>query len=297
MQFDSYCVDCLVRRQMGLIQSQPSGEQKLAYIKEAMQAMIDAPNTVGAPYMVWQFDQIFAKYWEPVDHYSEEKKNSNDFMLARLPKIRQQIRESCDPVFTALQFAQTANYIDFGALSHSVTEETLDELLLDAVNKPMDTATYKKFTKDLETAKKLVYLGDNAGEIVADMAFIETMQQAHPQVDITYVVRGGAVINDVTHEDATAVGMDKVATVMGNGMPIPGTEPTMISQELRDALDAADMVIAKGQGNFETFCPSPYNTYYVFLCKCDRFLKMFDVPPLTGMFCNESSLPKFEPLC
>lgn len=297
MQLDSYCIECLIARQMGLIRCQPSGEKKLAYIKEAMDALVQAPPTVAAPYMVWKFDQMMERYWDPVDHYSDIKQRSNDFMLSRLGAIRQAIAESSSPLRLALQYAQTGNYIDFAASSHQVTEEKLDALLADSANNFLDEMTFAIFQKDLQTAKKLVYLGDNAGELVADMTLLEELKRQYPALDMTFVVRGGNVINDVTREDATYVGMDKIATIVDNGLPIPGTELSMISQELQAALDASDMVISKGQGNFETFCPNRYNTYYMFLCKCERFQKMFNVPAMHPMFCTESTMPPFEALC
>lgn len=295
MQFDAHCVTCLLNRQANLIQPYGTGEERFAFLKEVMNALVNAPQDVAAPYMVWQFDQIFSKYWGKIDHYAAEKQRSNQFMLQRLPNIRQKIANSPDPLLLAMKYAQTGNYIDFGALSLDVNDEKLDNLLDNTPNNTLDMAEYQNFCHDLSTAKSLVYLGDNAGEIVADVALVEVLKQQYPNLSITFVVRGAPVLNDVTYDDAAASGMDQLVPILDNGTAIPGTEPGYIGQGLKDAIANADVILSKGQGNFETFFPSNTHTYYMFLCKCQRFTKMFNVPPLTGIFCCEEHMPAVTP--
>lgn len=290
MQFDAYCLECLVHRQAEIARQQGGGETAFRFLRDAMRALLDAPEGVAAPYMIPIFDALFEKYYHAEDRYAEIKRESNRAMLEKLPGIRARIAKSDDPLLTALQYALTGNYIDFGALPDGVHSEILDELLAKASKIPIDEAEYARFREDLATAGSLLYIGDNAGEIVTDLALVEVLRARFPSLRVTFAVRGRPVLNDVTRADAEAVGMDRLAAIVDNGTGIPGTQPSMVGPELRSALDRADVILSKGQGNYETLFPSGRNAYYLFLCKCDRFMKMFGVPRLTGIFRCESRL-------
>lgn len=290
MRFDALCIDCLVHRQRVLAEQHGQPEKTYQFLREVLQAILDAPEGVAAPYLIPKFDAAYQKYWPGTDPYAELKKASNDFMLARMDKLRQIIDTAADPVRTALQLAQVANYIDYGALSEDVDPEKLERMLLTAPDNPVDEVTYRRFLSELECAGHLLYIGDNAGEIVADRLFIEQLKQRFPRLTITYGVRGGPALNDVTREDAAAVGLDALVPIVDNGTRISGTEMACIGPEMRRAIDDADVILSKGQANFETLVTTGYNIYYIFLCKCVRFTKLFDVPMLTGMFCREQDL-------
>ena len=290
MRFDAQCIDCLVSRQRRLAQEQGQPEKTYRYMREVLQAILDAPEDVAAPYLIPKFDEAFEKYWPGADPYAQLKKDSNDFMLERLPKLRQMVELSADPVRTALQLAQVANYIDYGALSERVNTDKLEQMLLHAPDNPLDEGTYARFMAELADGQRLLYIGDNAGEIVADRLFIEQLQKRYPHLSITYAVRGGAALNDVTREDAAAVGLDALVPIVDNGTRIPGTELAYVGEEMRRCLDGADVILAKGQANFETLVTTGLNVYFIFLCKCARFTALFDVPMLTGMFCRERDL-------
>ena len=290
MRFDAQCIDCLVRRQRSLADERGEPEKSYLFMRDVLQAILDAPEGVAAPYLIPKFDEAFQKYWPGTDPYAELKRMSNDFMMARLPKLRAMVEASADPVRTALQLAQVANYIDYGALSENVDPEKLDQKLFSAPDNPVDEKTYTQFLTELESARRMLYIGDNAGEIVADRLLLEALMQRFPHLSITYGVRGGPALNDVTREDAAAVGLDQLVPIVDNGTRISGTELDYIGQEMRQVLEDADVILAKGQANFETLVTSGRNIYYIFLCKCVRFTRLFDVPMLTGMFCRERDL-------
>jgi len=297
MQIDAHCIECLIKRQMTQAQSMEGEETKYLFMRDVMQAILDAPAGAGAPYMVYQFDKIFSKHWHHEDRFKEIKEESNRHMMARLDYMRSQIATADDPLLVGLKFAQTGNYIDFGAMANEVSMSVLDELLEKTPSNPLDMVEYAHFKTDLDKAKTMVYLGDNAGEIVADMAFIEVLKKRYPNLHITFVVRGAPAINDATRIDATAVGLDKLVNIMDNGAAIAGTEWSMLGKELQQVIAEADVILSKGQGNFETFCPSKFPTYYIFLCKCKRFAKMFDVPLLAGMFLSDARMKSINPFC
>ena len=122
---------------------------------------------------------------------------------------------------------------------------------------------------------------------LGDKLVIILLKELCPELDITVIVRGFPVINDATLEDAQDIGLTELTTVIGNGNDIGGTWLPHISSEAREALESADMIIAKGQGNYETLHDCGLNIYYLFLCKCKWFQYQFHAEPLQGMFINE----------
>lgn len=290
MQLDASCIACLLQRQAKAAESQNDPINAYHYLRDVMQILLDAPKGVAAPYLTPLFDDAFAKYWGDGDRYAAQKHASNQLMLEKLPAMRRMIAEADDPLLLALKFAQTGNYIDFGALGDSVTLETLEELVAHTPDNPVDLSEYRYFREDLERSRALLYIGDNAGEIVADLAFVERIKAQYPHLRVTFAVRGGPALNDATREDAAEVGLDQLVPVVDNGSRISGTELAYLGSEMRTALDEADVILAKGQANFETLASCGLNIYYLFLCKCERFLRLFQVPPLTGMFVGERRL-------
>ena len=163
----------------------------------------------------------------------------------------------------------------------------LTELLSTHDRFVIDEKQYREFTTDLENAKNIVYLTDNCGEIVMDKLLIKQIKKKYPDLELTVMVRGTEVINDATMEDAKQVGITDYARVIPNGSDIAGTWIEEMSEEAKAVLDGADVIISKGQGNFETLRKCGRNIYYIFLCKCDLFANTFQVPKLTGMIINE----------
>ena len=139
----------------------------------------------------------------------------------------------------------------------------------------------------MKKARTFVYITDNCGEIVLDKLVIKVLKSYYPDLDITVIVRGFPVVNDATMKDALETGLADVVTVIGNGSDAPGTWLPGISKEARKCIEEADVVIAKGQGNFESLHECGLNIYYLFLCKCDWFQQRFHARPLQGMFLNE----------
>lgn len=171
------------------------------------------------------------------------------------------------------------------------TEEKEEFLsLFDRTGDSIDREEYDIFCRELEKARRLVYLFDNCGEIVLDKLVIGIIKERYPQLKITGIVRGMQVINDATMEDAVLVGLTREIEVMGNGDDAAGTILGRISKEARKNIEEADMILAKGQGNFESLFGCGLNIYYLFLCKCDWFMRRFQVERYHGMFVNEKRI-------
>ena len=284
--FDHSCIQCHLRRNCATAAALGTAEQATEFAKELLKLYLSAPADVSPPWFGPATTDLFRKFYGlPEDRFREEKEESNRFVLERLPQIRQRVNAAADPLFAALQFAILGNYIDFSALQGQVSFEKLDALLDEAANIRLDTENYAALCADLRKGKKLLYLTDNAGEIGFDRIFSEEIHRQYPHLEITFCVRGAPAMNDATAEDAALVGIP--FPVIGNGNRIAGTQIDQLSSEAMEALNSADVIIAKGQGNTETMYGCGYNVYYAFLIKCPRFEDVFGKPHLTPMLVRD----------
>lgn len=291
MQFDSYCSVCMLNREFKIARKHLTPEQADSYIREVMNIMSTAPKGVAAPYLIPLLGDLLKKYGVAGDLYGKEKKDSNDFVLGVLPQVEKVVEAAADPLLTAMKYAQVGNFLDFGVLSKDDVDAKIGKAIEDAPNAPLDEEEFQNFVSDVKKAKKLLIIGDNAGEIAFDTVLVKVLKKQFPALSITYAVRGGNCLNDATGQDAAYVGMDKLVPVIDNGTRISGTELAYIGQQMRDAIESADVILAKGQANFETMATCGHNVYYNFLCKCDRLGKILHVPLFTGMFLNERRMP------
>ena len=284
--FDTQCLLCHLRRNLEVVKSLGTEQQAMEFAKDMMRMYLDAPQDVGSPWFNPQTADLMLKHYGlPLDRMKEEKEQSNAFVLERMELIREKVRSAPDPVYAGLQFAVLGNYLDFSALQGQVSFRKLEAMLDQAFSLELDKAVYENFCRELEQGKKLLYLTDNAGEIGFDRIFAEELIRKYPQLTITFCVRGDICLNDATRADAAAVGIP--FPVIDNGNKVPGTQIDMLSEESFAALEAADVILAKGMANCETMHGCGYNVYYAFLVKCQRFVERFQKPMLTPMLVKE----------
>lgn len=283
---NSLCVECHLRKRLAMARELGTDAQATKFAKQIMGVLADAPMEMDSTWLGSISDKLMQDmYGICPDRLKEEKDFSNRFVLERLPQIEKRIQEAEDPVYAALQFAVLGNYLDFSALQGEVSFEALETMLDAAADIALDQSCYRQFCADLESGKKLLYITDNAGEIVFDRVLAERLQQRYPQLQITFCVRGSAVSNDATRKDAEDVSIP--FPVIDNGTAIGGTVLRFIGDEMKQALEQADVIIAKGMGNTESMFGCGYNVYYAFLVKCERFIQVFNRPKLTPMFIRD----------
>ena len=290
------CVSCLIKKQIDRYPASAPREQVLTYMRRLGQMMAELPDRTGGPAIMEAITdirrEVFGEAAREVEQdYKALKSHFNTLMMntAAAQDLSRRIEDAPDPLRTALGYAMTGNFIDFGAMD-SVDEAKLTALLAESPHRVSpDLPAYNHLTADLAAARRLVLLTDNCGEIVMDKLLAETIHRLYPSLHITVLVRGGEVLNDATMEDAVQVGLDRMegVTVMGNGDRLAGTDLTRVSPEARTAILGADLILAKGQGNFETLRGCGLNIYYAFLCKCQFFADRFGVPIYTGMLVRE----------
>lgn len=290
MKLNPFCMCCALNKQEQKIRHYPDMEKKTEYMKKVMALMANTEEKDCAPSLSVDIQKLYSSFWNcPMEDFTEIKKEFNQLMLNMEVSIEDKIRKSDDPLEKALLYARIGNYIDFAALSN-VDQSTVITLLDEKSSEDLDEKEYKNFLHDLSSAKKLVYLTDNCGEVVLDKMAVKILKEQYPNLDITVIVRGYPVVNDATMEDAEEIGLTDLVNVIGNGSNVGGTWIPGINSESRELLYNADLIIAKGQGNFETLNDCGLNIYYLFLCKCDLFQRRFHAENLQGMFLNERRL-------
>jgi uncharacterized protein with ATP-grasp and redox domains len=197
------------------------------------------------------------------DPYAAEKADANQKLMGRIDELRALIDTADDSFGAALKLSIVANAIDFGAEKRSNIEDVI-KTIHSMVEPPLLPEKIDCFRDAVDSAKSILFLTDNAGEIVLDRLLIEQM----PMEKITVAVRGRPVINDCTMADAKQVGLDDIVPVISNGTGIPGTVVQRCSHEFQDAWNTADLVVAKGQGNFETLVGNTDKVCYLLKVKC-----------------------------
>ena len=288
MRLDSQCILCLLKRHSETAAKYGDEGQVTAFTRDLMHMICAGPVEMSAPFYTPGITKLFTEHFGLADdRFAEEKEISNRYALERFDRLTQMVRTAEDPLYAGLQGAILGNYIDFSALQGEVSFEKLDEMLELLHTIEVDRETFEALRTDLGRGKELLYLTDNAGEIVFDRVWLEVIRDTFPNLRITVCVRGGPAQNDAIRADAQAIGMP--FRVIDNGTRIPGTVLELASEELNAALSTADVILAKGQANVETLLDTDhgYNVYYAFLVKCKRFIDRFEKAKLTPMLVHD----------
>lgn len=188
-----------------------------------------------------------------------------------------------------IKYVCAGNYIDFGPTG-SIDDSILGGLLKKAADEKVSEEELVCLKADLSQARKLVYLTDNCGEIVMDKIFIRLLKEQYPELHVTVILRGGPALNDATLDDVAEVGLTELADCIGNGAPITGTDLSAVSDEAERLIRGSDVIISKGQGNFEGLYGEKLNPYFLFLCKCDLFVRRFGLERYASVFAREDHI-------
>ena len=210
------------------------------------------------------------------DPYGAIKKQSNDIARQFAGEFRNKIRRSSEPLRVAVKIAAAGNIIDFGAKRHGSLDVEKELCTID--ERAFGCFDFAEFSTRLKLAGKLLYICDNAGEIVFDRLFIEEILRTNPGLEVACAVRALPVINDAVLADAHDAGLDEVAVVVSSGSVYPGTLLDETSEEFRMLFDNADVIISKGQGNFETLLDiADERLFFILRIKCDQMARLSSV--------------------
>ncbi|NOR18165.1 DUF89 family protein [candidate division WOR-3 bacterium] len=202
------------------------------------------------------------------DPFREIKKECTKQILSIYPELKKKITSAKDPLFTALKFAALGNSIDFGATPDFDLKKELKTIF----DKDFDECKYDLFKESLNKAKKILYIADNAGETVLDKLLIEQINKP-----IKYAVRSKPIINDATIEDAHDAGIDEIAEIVSSGCDAPGTILDLCSDEFKKIYKDADLIISKGQGNYETLSGQTRPIFFLLKVKCPVIARDIDI--------------------
>jgi len=269
---DYRCFFCFARNFERLLEKEDlTREEKNIFTHQMVVLYNQMYNNFSAPALSRELHIILNQMTLKKDPYSEIKKKSNDQILQLYPELKQRIHNSDNPFNTALRLAIAGNIMDYAIFEDFCVESTITSVLNNgfAIDHSIELKTA------LSKAESVLYIGDNAGEIVFDKLFIELIM--HPS--LIYAVRGAAVSNDATMEDAEYVGMDIVADLISNGYDAPSTILSKCSDEFTRIFNKADVIISKGQGNLEGLLPlNDKRIFFLSMAKCDVIADFLKVP-------------------
>ncbi len=258
------CIPCFIRQSLDAARHATKDNRIHERVVRKVLSLVNGLDMNQSPPAIGQ--QIHRLVRELVgveDPYLMVKSEFNHAALELYSKMRQFVIGSQNPLATAVPLAIAGNIIDFGvngSLQKSDIEKTISECL--AADFP--DAPLKSFQQAIDQADDILYIADNAGEIVFDRLLIEQL----PIEKITVVVKGQPVINDATMNDAMLAGLPRIVEVIDNGSDAPGTILESCSQSFRWRFDKADLIIAKGQGNYETLSDVRKNIFFILKVKC-----------------------------
>lgn len=289
MKLDEECKGCLYRSQLKKVEREQGAGEKLEKFKAEVKKLCDnPPATYSAPLLMRDIDGLHRKIFAKGIDYSKEKTLFNNKLLALESELYAKIIACADPVAEAMKYAMAANYIDFAKLP-DLNAGAVDIVLAAAQRANPDERALALLKDKLKRAKTLLYLHDNCGEIVLDKILIRVIKAIYPQINVTSVVRGGDIINDVTENDAREVGLYGVAKVINNGSNVAGTYLKEASGEVLNLLEKSDVIISKGLGNLETLYGEGYSVFYCFTCKCEHISKQFNASLMSAVLAYENS--------
>ena len=268
---NSRCIACNLSKKEEKIRKHSDEKKKKEFIQKVTGILYKYGDIESTPMLDKRIQDIYNEYYEEETDYVALKHKYNQYMLEREDEIKEHLKEAKN-IKDYIKYVCVGNYIDFG-VTGNIDDQMLDDLL---------KLLYELINRDEDIFCDRAYAPNND--------FIEELKKRYGNLEITVMVRGGLAINDATIEDAQEIGLTKIVPVISNGAAIAGTVKEQLSKEARKQLDSADVIIAKGMGNFESMYQEGINPYYLFLCKCDLFTRRFGVKLFDPIFCKEERL-------
>ena len=258
------CIPCFVRQGLEALREVCPDEGRIDRIlRRVLTEIAGFEPAQSPPELARAIHGLIRRELGDTDPYLRIKQRSTRQALEVMPEVRRRIERSDRPFHAAVRFAVAGNILDF-ALAGLWHPDRLGETLARAESQPMDEAAVDRLERAVTGAGTILWLADNAGETVFDRLLIERL--SGPRV--VYAVKGGPIINDATLADAREAGLDRVADLVDNGSDAPGTVLSLCSDRFREAFARADLVIAKGQAQFETLNEADREVHFLTQIKC-----------------------------
>ena len=290
MKMHADCLPCVVSQAVktadlvGIKEKSSLMRRVFTRLSQADFERITTPELFGDIFML-----IKEEIGDP-DPYRAKRAYYNNMFLRRLPALRAEIDRTENPFLESIRLAIIGNIIDFGP-AHNWLLEDIEARVDELKRQPLHTSDSAALKEAILGAKTLLYLGDNCGEICFDRLLIERIKALNPACRVFFAVRGEPVVNDSVEEDAYAVGMDAVATIVSNGDHSMGTVLPKTSPAFQEIYREADVVIAKGQANYECLSEADGNVYFLLMTKCHVIADDVGVP-VGSMVCMSNERRK-----
>ncbi len=263
MRAELECIPCLARQAaeaVSLAVEEPARRQML--LRRLLREIAEVDWNTSPPAIAQRVHQSIRTELGCADPYREIKARMNQAAAALLPQVAAAAQRQPNPREALVRLAIAGNLLDAGAQLQVGPEEL--SARLDAIWTEPFWGDADALFRAADEAHCILYLADNAGEIFFDRLLIEAL----PAEKMTVIVRGAPVLNDATIEDAEAAGLPELVPVFDNGSDAPGTILEDTSPSFRAWFDRADLIIAKGQGNFESLCEINKRIVFLFTVKC-----------------------------
>jgi len=235
-------------------------------LREVMKHLQNISLTNSPPELSREVHKIIREITKSKDPYKKVKDQSNEMAKKEYPYLKKLVNESDDPLLMAIKLSIVGNVIDFGTTNRF----NVDDMIDNAVKREFDASSYPQFKRALEQSETILYLADNTGEIFFDKLLLEEL--AKRQKQITYVVKANPIINDALVGDAEFAGIDKLATIiegdLGQKLSFPGMILSYASKNFLEIFESSDMVLSKGQGNYEGLSDIDRDVFFMLVVKC-----------------------------
>lgn len=277
------CIPCMLTLAMNVARKSGVDEEKVrAILKQVLEEEVVGASSFGhhTPYAVAEIWRVIEETTGQTDPLRQEKIRQNDQALAMYPDARLFVFSAADPLANAIKLSIAGNMLD---AMINVSASTPEELLESLVEEPLPSDELEEFRRRLGTASSIVFLTDNCGEVVFDRLLLQVIR-SNWQAEVTVVVKEVPAVNDVTMVEALEVGLDRDCDrLLGNGInsPLPSTDLRLVSDEVRELIEKASLIVSKGIGNFELLEEEESvagRTTYLVHAKCIPMAQLHQVP-------------------
>ncbi|MDP8225992.1 MAG: ARMT1-like domain-containing protein [Candidatus Lernaella stagnicola] len=278
IRLDPICQDCFARAVIRVAEMHGLSAERIAtLVDETRQLIASTPADQGPPQAARRLRGLLQRHLGVTDPFAEVKRLGNEHAAAVVETLRDRIVASDDSFRTALRTALAGNVIDFAYVGEQDLPATVERL----AEAELGIDDTERLREEIGAARRVLYLGDNTGEVWCDRLFIETLP---PGPAITFATRESPVLNDATLVEARQAGLDQVCELISSGSDAPGAIPELLNDRTRELLETADVVVSKGQGNFEALYGHALRpVYFVFLVKCEHVVEAVGHPVGTGI--------------
>ncbi|MDD5510075.1 MAG: ARMT1-like domain-containing protein [Dehalococcoidales bacterium] len=268
------CIPCFFRQALGVARATTDDINIHRRVLNEVAGLIpELPLEITPPEIAQRVYRLTYQITGNNDPYQAEKRKANERALALYPYLKKTVADSDEPLLTASKLAIGGNSIDLGPTSRYAA---INSIIAPALADNLSINDYEILCNSINESRRILYLGDNAGEILFDRILIEEIKQIK-DIRVDFVVRESPIINDATMTDARYVGLDRVANLISSGSDAPATVLSQCSDKILELYYAADMIIAKGQGNFESLSEEEGNIFFLLKAKCDVIAKILEV--------------------